>query len=316
MLDMVCTEMSDTISREAAVAALQNEIARYPDNTIRCNTNRDAIVLLRALPAAPAPQPTVPLKVKLALRVLLNHVEPGWDNCKTVVQLWLDAAPCGCAACVLPNICPDGDECPDAQFHTPAPQPEQPWTEQELAEAFYCGLQPRVGYPMASTLSVDMATVALSRPLPAQPTEGRVMADKIGTGGDLISREQAMAAVRSEEECDGPIPPELSGIDRTELVRAAVRATKHNIEAAIRALTSIAPDPIEAERGDKLYDELLTAREEIARLRAALRRCHTLLQDAGHWIDMDEHADWHEAMDKELLVCDEAGSCPAVKVEP
>ena len=73
------------------------------------------------------------------------------------------------------------------------------------------------------------------------------MADEIGKGGDLISREQAMEAVRSEEECDGPIPPELSGIDRTELVRAAVRATKHNIEAAIRALTSIAPDPIEAE---------------------------------------------------------------------
>ena len=76
--------------------------------------------------------------------------------------------------------------------------------------------------------------------------------DEIGKGGDTISREQAMAAVRSEEECDGPIPPELSGIDRTELVRAAVRATKHNIEAAIRTLPSIAPDAVEA-------DEAVTA---------------------------------------------------------
>ena len=47
-------------------------------------------------------------------------------------------------------------------------------------------------------------------------------------------------------------------------------------------------------------------------LKAALRRCHTLLQDAGHWIDMDAHADWHAAMDAELLACDEAGECPTV----
>ena len=47
-------------------------------------------------------------------------------------------------------------------------------------------------------------------------------------------------------------------------------------------------------------------------LKAALRRCHTLLQDAGHWIDMDAHADWHTAMDAELLVCDETGECPTV----
>ena len=113
--------MSDLISRDAAVAALEREMSLYPDNRIRYNTNKDATDIIRALPAAPAPQPVVPPEVKLALRVLLHHVEPGWDNCKTVVQLWLDAAPCGCAACVLPNICPDGDECPDAQFHTDTP---------------------------------------------------------------------------------------------------------------------------------------------------------------------------------------------------
>ena len=68
------------------------------------------------------------------------------------------------------------------------------------------------------------------------------------TYGETISREQAIGAVRAEEECDGPIPAELAVADRTELVRAVVRATKHNMEYALRALPSIAPDPIEAER--------------------------------------------------------------------
>ena len=31
-------------------------------------------------------------EVRLALKVLLNHVEPGWENCKTVVEAWLEAA--------------------------------------------------------------------------------------------------------------------------------------------------------------------------------------------------------------------------------
>ena len=110
--------MTDLISRDAAVKALINEC---PDCKSGCEGCFGSADIIRALPAAPAPQPVVPPEVKLALRVLLHHVEPGWDNCKTVVQLWLDAAPCGCAACVLPNICPDGDECPDAQFHTDTP---------------------------------------------------------------------------------------------------------------------------------------------------------------------------------------------------
>ena len=33
---------------------------------------------------------TCPPAVLMAIRVLLNHVEPGWDNCKTVVSVWLD----------------------------------------------------------------------------------------------------------------------------------------------------------------------------------------------------------------------------------
>jgi len=32
----------------------------------------------------------MPPAVKIALRVLLNHIEPGWENCKVVVQAWLD----------------------------------------------------------------------------------------------------------------------------------------------------------------------------------------------------------------------------------
>ncbi len=35
----------------------------------------------------------MPMEVRLGLRVLLNHVEPGWDNCKTVVEHWLGKLP-------------------------------------------------------------------------------------------------------------------------------------------------------------------------------------------------------------------------------
>jgi hypothetical protein len=34
--------------------------------------------------------PQCPYAVRVALRVLLNHVEPGWDNCKYLVEAWLD----------------------------------------------------------------------------------------------------------------------------------------------------------------------------------------------------------------------------------
>jgi hypothetical protein len=32
----------------------------------------------------------MPQPVRLALRVLLQHVEPGWENCRTTVLAWLD----------------------------------------------------------------------------------------------------------------------------------------------------------------------------------------------------------------------------------
>ena len=31
----------------------------------------------------------VPPSVRLSLMTLLNHVEPGWDNCKALVEMWL-----------------------------------------------------------------------------------------------------------------------------------------------------------------------------------------------------------------------------------
>ena len=35
------------------------------------------------------PKFPVPAVIRLALKILLNHVEPGWDNTKTIVKLWL-----------------------------------------------------------------------------------------------------------------------------------------------------------------------------------------------------------------------------------
>jgi hypothetical protein len=32
----------------------------------------------------------IPPEVRIALKVVLRHVEPGWDNCVAVVRHWLD----------------------------------------------------------------------------------------------------------------------------------------------------------------------------------------------------------------------------------
>jgi len=39
-------------------------------------------------------QPNIPPAVRIALLVLLNHIEPGWENCTLLVRGWLDGA-CG-----------------------------------------------------------------------------------------------------------------------------------------------------------------------------------------------------------------------------
>lgn len=43
----------------------------------------------------------LPPEVRLALMVILNHVEPGWDNCVATVRGWL-SCPLGGAAKVKP----------------------------------------------------------------------------------------------------------------------------------------------------------------------------------------------------------------------
>lgn len=51
-----------------------------------------AVALLRAA-TGPNPSPVsisgVPIEVRVALLILLNHVEPGWENCNAVVKRWL-----------------------------------------------------------------------------------------------------------------------------------------------------------------------------------------------------------------------------------
>ena len=82
----------DTISREQAIGALEGELLAYPDNRVRYNTNRDAIAMLRSLPAiAPSPieAERVPVAVRLAAEILCNHVEPGWENSKAIVREWI-----------------------------------------------------------------------------------------------------------------------------------------------------------------------------------------------------------------------------------
>jgi len=53
---------------------------------------------------------------------------------------------------------------------------------------------------------------------------------------DLISRAAAVAAVECEPELPGPMPPDMSFIEREELCRSVVRETKHEIANRVRAL--------------------------------------------------------------------------------
>jgi len=64
------------------------------------------------------------------------------------------------------------------------------------------------------------------------------MADEIGKGGDLISREQAIAALDSVGDDEIETYREGS-VDENAAVQACLQA--------LRSLPSVAPDPIEAE---------------------------------------------------------------------
>ena len=33
---------------------------------------------------------TVPIEVRLALRILVNHAQPGWSNTVAILQRWID----------------------------------------------------------------------------------------------------------------------------------------------------------------------------------------------------------------------------------
>lgn len=55
---------------------------------------------------------------------------------------------------------------------------------------------------------------------------------------------------------------------------------------------------------------------DVGELRAALKRCHALLQDAEAWIDPDLHPAWSVAVTEELKPCDEAMECPTVLPQP
>ena len=66
------------------------------------------------------------------------------------------------------------------------------------------------------------------------------------------------------------------------------------------------------DEADDVAKDLLDARAEIAALRAALKRCHDLLQEAEAFTDCDVQWKWGAAVVAELLACDEAGECPAI----
>ena len=64
-----------------------------PYHCLRCGRSVEAfaeIVCNQCVTDRYERRETLEPAVRLALTVLLNHVEPGWDNCKTVIQAWLD----------------------------------------------------------------------------------------------------------------------------------------------------------------------------------------------------------------------------------
>jgi hypothetical protein len=57
---------------------------------MKWDSDADTIKKLREENERLTKQLTVLLVVKMALRILLNHVEPGWENCTALVKAWLD----------------------------------------------------------------------------------------------------------------------------------------------------------------------------------------------------------------------------------
>jgi len=112
------------------------------------------------------------------------------------------------------------DEAEAAINALPAASLPAAWGREELREALYCVLQPRVGYPMATSVADELASIALSRPLPPFTDE------MVERAANLIS------SIPLHDFDDYPIEGE-----------AAIETARAILEAAWEAK----PDPIEAE---------------------------------------------------------------------
>lgn len=82
------------MNREEAIKDAIEFFEQPDDNSAEVWTftkeRRKAIA--EALRTRPEVEAKVPPAVRIAIRLLLNHVEPGWENCQLVVQSWLDDA--------------------------------------------------------------------------------------------------------------------------------------------------------------------------------------------------------------------------------
>ena len=70
------------ISLDAALAICAKHSAQFAARMIADE--------LSALPAATVEVAHPPIAVMLAVEILCNHVEPGWENSKTIVRAWID----------------------------------------------------------------------------------------------------------------------------------------------------------------------------------------------------------------------------------
>ena len=93
-------QLARKLERELATA--REEIKQLKDALAYANTrNQEEIDADRAMTRALAiaelderrAQQNVPAPVRLALMILLRHIEPGWENSSAVVSAWLSAAP-------------------------------------------------------------------------------------------------------------------------------------------------------------------------------------------------------------------------------
>jgi hypothetical protein len=94
--------MTDHVSRAAAVAALEaiddKDIAAHRVSVDAVDENAAVEACLAAINALPPAAPALdveaaarpPIAVILAVEILCNHVEPGWDNSKAIVRAWID----------------------------------------------------------------------------------------------------------------------------------------------------------------------------------------------------------------------------------